>query len=178
MQESGVDLSSMNKVLKNLEKETNKIYNKTSEGMILAMLDVLRRAMKLCPVAFGNLRASGFVIWGKRSPKKAASFKNNPFSGLAASQMDSQHTSVVEETRGRIFEAAGLKPRQGAVGFSAVYALKTHENPRSGNTGGSSPSGTKYPEGSYAVVGQYKFLETPFKQTNRILNIIKSKART
>lgn len=178
MKESGVDMKSMETVLKNLTKETNKIYNKTSEGMILAMLDTLRRAMKLTPVVFGNLRASGFVIWGKsRTPKGAANFKDNPHSGLTASEMDSQHSSVLDETRSRIFEAAGLKPRQGAVGFSAAYALKTHENPRAGNTGGASPSGKPYPEGSYAKVGQYKFLETPLKETNRILSIIKSKAK-
>lgn len=179
MKESGVDMQSMEKVLKNLTKETNKIYNKTSEGMILAMLDTLRRAMKLCPVVFGNLRASGFVIWGKkRTPKGAASFKDNPHSGLSASQMSTQHSAVLSETRGEIFEVAGLNPRQGAIGFSAAYALRTHENPRSGNTGGASPSGKPYPEGSYAKVGQYKFLETPLKETNRIITIIKSKAKS
>lgn len=178
MKESGVDMQSMEKVLKNLEKEINKVYNKTSEGMILAMLDTLRRAMKLCPVASsGNLRASGYVLWGKRSPKKAANFKDTVFSRPSAAEMDSQHASVIDETRGQIFDGVGMKPRGGAIGFSAAYALKTHENPRAGNTDGASPSGAKYPEGSYAVVGQYKFLETPFKETNRILNIIKTKAK-
>ena len=178
MKESGVDMKSMETVLKNLTAATNKVYNKTSEGMIMAMLDTLRRAMKLTPVVFGNLRASGFVIWGKkRTPKGAANFKDNPYSGLSSSQMSTQHTSVLSETRNQITEVAGLNPRQGAVGFSAAYALKTHENPRSGNTGGVSPSGKPYPEGSYAKVGQYKFLETPLKETNRITSIIKSKAK-
>lgn len=175
---NGVDMSSMEKTLKTLEKEVNKIYNKTSEGMIAAMLDTLRRAQKLTPVVFGNLRASGFVIWGKsRTPKGAAKFKDNPFSGLSASEMDSQHSSVMSKARSQIVSAGGLKPRMGAIGFSAAYALKTHENPRSGNTGGVSPSGKPYPEGSYAKVGQYKFLETPLKETNRIASIIKQRAK-
>ena len=178
MRESGVDMQSMERVLKNLNKELNKIYNKTSEGMISAMLDTLRRAQKLCPVASsGNLRASGFVIWGKkRTPKGAANFKDTEFQRLSASAMSAHHASVLSDTRNQIFAVAGLKPRQGAIGFSAAYALRTHENPRSGHTGGSSPSNKPYPEGSYAKVGEYKFLETPLKETNRIMRIIKSKA--
>jgi hypothetical protein len=178
---SGVDMQSMERVLKNLEKEVNKVYDKTSEGLIAAMVDTLRRAQKLTPVASsGNLRASGYIIWGKsRTPKGGSpSFKDTKFSQPSSAAMASQHSNVMQEKRSMIMSASkGLKPRQGAIGFSAVYAAKTHENPRSGNTGGVSPSGRPYPEGSYAVVGQYKFLETPLKETNRIVRIIKERAR-
>lgn len=47
------------------------------------------------------------------------------------------------------------------LGYSAPYALPVHENPRSGKTGGFSPSGKRYR--NWARVGEWKFLERPFK---------------
>lgn len=46
-----------------------------------------------------------------------------------------------------------------AGGPSAPYALKVHENPRSGQTGGLSPSGKKYR--TWAQTGEWKYLERP-----------------
>lgn len=177
MKQSGVDFSTMENTLKNLEVEVNKIYDKTSEGMIVAMLDTLRKSMKIVPVVLGNLRASSFVIWGKnRNPKVAASFVNNPYTGLSSQAMKSQHTSFINETRQSIVHYAGLRPRMGAIGYTAVYALKIHENPRSGHTGGTSPRGREYLRGSFATTGQWKYLETPLKETTRITDIIKKYA--
>lgn len=48
------------------------------------------------------------------------------------------------------------------AGFSAPYALATHENPRAGKTGGVSPSGRRYK--AWARVGEWKFLERPFQR--------------
>jgi hypothetical protein len=50
----------------------------------------------------------------------------------------------------------------GYGGSAAPYALSVHENPRSGQTGGLSPSGKKYTK--WAHVGQWKYLEQPWKQ--------------
>ena len=50
----------------------------------------------------------------------------------------------------------------GYGGAASAYALKVHENPRSGKTGGVSPSGQRYKH--WAAVGQWKYLEQPFKQ--------------
>jgi hypothetical protein len=48
-------------------------------------------------------------------------------------------------------------------GNSAVkYAARTHENPRAGQTGGVSPSGRAYPDGTFSTVGQWKWLEVSF----------------
>lgn len=47
----------------------------------------------------------------------------------------------------------------GFGGPAAPYAVKTHENPRAGKTGGVSPSGRRYKK--WARVGGYKFLEAP-----------------
>lgn len=49
----------------------------------------------------------------------------------------------------------------GYGGAAAPYALAVHENPRSGRTGGISPSGLRYAH--WARTGQWKYLETPFK---------------
>jgi hypothetical protein len=47
-------------------------------------------------------------------------------------------------------------------GAASAYALSVHENPRSGQTGGVSPQGKKYKH--WATVGQWKYLEQPFKR--------------
>ena len=43
---------------------------------------------------------------------------------------------------------------------ATLYAKSVHENPRSGQTGGRTPSGSK--RKTFAKVGQWKYLETPF----------------
>ncbi len=60
---------------------------------------------------------------------------------------------------------SGLGVEVGFGGTAARYALKVHENPRSGKTGGVSPSGRKYK--TWAKVGQWKYLITPFKMRKR-----------
>jgi hypothetical protein len=50
----------------------------------------------------------------------------------------------------------------GYGGPAAPYALSVHENPRSGQTGGLSPSGKQYKK--WAHIGQWKYLEQPWKQ--------------
>lgn len=52
----------------------------------------------------------------------------------------------------------------GYGGPAARYALKVHENPRSGKTQGLSPSGKKYGPKDWSRVGEWKYLETPFNQ--------------
>lgn len=62
------------------------------------------------------------------------------------------------------------------VGYHAIYAAKTHENPRAGKTEGKSPKGRNYP--NWASVGKWKFLESPLKRlTKRILEIIRMNAK-
>ena len=49
----------------------------------------------------------------------------------------------------------------GYGGAAAGYALFVHENPRAGKTQGLSPKGRPYK--SWSQIGEWKFLETPFK---------------
>jgi len=46
----------------------------------------------------------------------------------------------------------------GYGGQAVQYAAAVHENPRAGKTGGVSPTGRRYPEGTYSTVGQWHFL--------------------
>lgn len=50
----------------------------------------------------------------------------------------------------------------GYGGPAAPYALTVHENQRAGKTGGISPHGKPYK--TWAKVGTWKYLETPFKK--------------
>ena len=51
----------------------------------------------------------------------------------------------------------------GYGGTAIQYAAITHENPRAGRTGGISPTGRRYREGTYSTVGQYHFLSDPVR---------------
>ena len=53
----------------------------------------------------------------------------------------------------------------GYGGAAAPYALSVHENRRAGKTAGVSPSGQSYAH--WAKVGQWKYLENPFKSRSR-----------
>src|SRR5262245_43092758 len=61
--------------------------------------------------------------------------------------------------------ASGASVTLGYGGPAAPYALAVHENPRSGKTSGTSPSGKPYK--SWAKVGQWKYLEAPALQAVR-----------
>ena len=61
----------------------------------------------------------------------------------------------------KFVEEAPLVVTAGYGGAACAYALSVHENPRSGQTGGVSPSGKPYK--TWAQVGQWKYLEEPFK---------------
>ncbi len=57
--------------------------------------------------------------------------------------------------------APEIRVTLGYGGAARDYALVTHENPRAGKTGGVSPRGRLYEH--WAKVGEWKYLETPFK---------------
>lgn len=69
--------------------------------------------------------------------------------------------------RGGLVNSAGVQPlrtqrRLGVtIGYGAVYAGVVHENPRSGRTGGVSPSGQHYRH--WAATGEPQFLANAMK---------------
>lgn len=59
----------------------------------------------------------------------------------------------------------------GYGGPAAPYAVAVHENPRSGHTGGVSPSGRRYRH--WARTGGWKYLELPFtRMANRMVPMV------
>jgi len=57
-----------------------------------------------------------------------------------------------------VIEGNTISVTFGFGGMSTPYAAAVHWNPRSGHTGGISPSGRRYPEGTYSLVGGPYFL--------------------
>lgn len=91
------------------------------------------------PVRDGHLRASGHVVSQSR-----------------------QHGPVTQGSRARAFTSPyEISVVMGYGGAAAPYALAVHENPRAGKTRGFSPQGRRYRK--WARVGEWKYLETPFK---------------
>lgn len=60
----------------------------------------------------------------------------------------------------RPLPGGGVLIRLGFGGAAAPYAWRVHENPRSGKTGGVSPTGQRYRK--WAKVGHWKYFERPF----------------
>lgn len=99
---------------------------------------------------------------------------------MAESQVLVPRMDGVLSNSGRVVEDLKANVPTLIVGYGgpgAPYALSVHENPRSGKTGGVGPRGQKYKK--WAHVGQWKFLEQPWKQrmtgfTDRIAASLKA----
>ena len=154
-----VSFKGLDKVIANLAIEMKKTEGRTQAGVIIAAQWLRRESVKLAPADLGNLRNSVFVNW----PRKGSTPSPN-FRGGSAEKMDRGHRSELSESDSRL---DGKMP-SAEVGFSAVYAMTVHENPKAGRTG----------RPGAATVGEYKFLETPLKAgQKRILKIIQERAK-
>jgi hypothetical protein len=95
--------------------------------------------------------ARGLTKWGEQT---MGEIKGNPDVPVMDGQLRASGVVLPVEVSG---DTSVL-----TIGFggpAAPYAVRVHENPRSGKTGGMSPSGRKYRK--WAQVGAYKFLEGP-----------------
>lgn len=95
--------------------------------------------------------ARGLTKWGETT---MGEIKGNPDVPVMDGQLRASGVVLPVEASGDT-----LTLTLGFGGPAAPYAIKVHENPRSGKTGGVSPSGRKYKK--WAKVGAYKFLEGP-----------------
>jgi hypothetical protein len=116
--------------------------------------------------------------------KEIGKIEGRSKAGLLKAGLELQAESIKEAPvmdgflRNSCYIASDIKSRGMVVyvGYHAVYAARTHENPRSGKTGGVSPSGYRYKK--WAKVGKWKFLEDPLKRlASRMLGIIRKSAR-
>jgi hypothetical protein len=106
---------------------------------------------------------------GNRLPRVAADFVNTKIMELAnlsqtlvpygeperfkpSGELHLRDTMAIEKAR-------ATKVVTGAVSYTARYAFDVHENPRSGRTGGVSPTGQAYRY--WAREGSFKYLEQP-----------------
>jgi len=123
---STIEKTSLQEVMKKLNKEIKGIEGRSLKGMIEGVIEVRRDMEKtspLIPVDTGNLRQSWFVTTSKGTTMQD---KSPDFKGKNAGKMASEHSTVKTVVAGRV----QVKSRKGPVvafGFSANYALKVHE---------------------------------------------------
>lgn len=161
-------------VIQNLNHRIGQIQGANQRGITRAAQMIRREAMKKVPVVTGNLRASAYVVSGAGV---AAAGRSPRFKSDEEGEASAQHQAAVSESASRTVAEQGPYAE---VGFSAVYAWRVHENPRSGQTGGVSPSGKRYKRGTYSTrpQGQYKFLELAIVENEEeIIRIIAEEAR-
>ena len=160
-------------VLKNLARAADKIVEGTGRGVTKGALFIRRESQKLTPTRLGNLRNSAYVVSTQGDPATGA---GGGFKGDDAAEMDAQHKRdkiFVKAETARI-NRGGTIPSAG-VGYSAVYALSVHENPRAGSAGNTPEldkrrKNKKQPlSGIHSKGGQWKFLEDPLKTNERKL---------
>ena len=148
-------------------------------GLVRCGIYLYNESQKQVPIVTGNLRASGFVVSGMKIHRKGRKFKQK-----MVERLNAEHPMVMSAAAGMASTKNGV-----AVGYSAVYGLRVHENPYAGRTHGFSPSGRKYSAGrtksgrkstrkTYSTVGKWKFLEDPMKHNQvAFLYILLQEAR-
>jgi hypothetical protein len=167
-------IEGLDKVIANLNAEIANIKDASLQGLTYAALEIRADSQKLTPVVVGNLRNSAFVT----TPKSVAAGERPEFldgqvggpnhPGLAT-RLAAEHSASLAQNIAEC-KAHGAEVH---VGYSAFYSPLAHENPRTGNTGGISPSGYIYPEGTYSTVGQWKFLQMAIQNNmNKLLSWI------
>lgn len=150
----------LEKALMNLNKEIQKIESRTEDGMFEAGQAIKNDAVDRAPEVLQNLKRSAFVVGDKKEDSRA------DFIGFYfdTAEYRTDHKRAIARAKEAI-----RKGGQKAVhfGFSIKYAMYVHENPRAGKTGGVSPKGRKYPEGTYSTTGNWKFLEYAIRRNIR-----------
>jgi hypothetical protein len=160
----------LEEVVANLNREMSAIEGACLRGLVNAGIEIKRDAQKLTPVVVGNLRNSAYVTSPKRVEAGVSpDFKDGDKPGLAV-RLAAEHAASVASS---VLECRSTTRPEVHVGYSAYYAPWVHENPRAGATGGRSPAGYKYREGTYSVVGQCKFLQAAIENNvAKILSIV------
>lgn len=154
------DLKGLGNVTKNLNREINKLENRSLKGLIRGGIIIIRGTEKespKVPVDEGNLRASRFLVTSKGDNPEGAS---PVFRGENARELSAEHNSLIGESKSR---ATQSRMPGVILGFSANYAFLVHEM-----------VGANFKRlGSGA-----KFLEASLKRnSNKVLTIIAEEAR-
>lgn len=122
MKTTAIERHSLERVMRNLNKQIKKMHGTSIKGLIRASI-IVRRAMDkeppLIPVDMGNLRASWFTV-----TKNGAAAGDPSFQGDTQAQMSGEHMAVVAEA-GMLASSASMPTL--VMGFSANYAFFVHE---------------------------------------------------
>jgi hypothetical protein len=116
-------LKGLDDVMKNLNKEIQKIEGRTTAGLIAASIIIQRASVKenpRVPVDTSNLEHSFFRVIDKRSLGT-----NKGFKGEDAGKMESDHARAISEAVEMSLTFPGPLL---VLGYSANYALWVHEN--------------------------------------------------
>ncbi len=185
----GVRWDGLDTVLKNLNKEIEKIEGRTVQGMHQAGRLVQREAQKITPVDTGNLKGSAYVIWGGRR-RKTKAISDKKFKKGKSKSAD----KVMTEHSGKVGARQGanqiIQHPFAEIGFTAFYAVFVHENLKASHVkaafkGGATKKGvTKKGNKKFRKVsgifqaGQAKFLEYALvRNRGKVLSIIKERAK-
>lgn len=135
----GTRVEGMDRLQRNLAKLGNRAPRAIEKGLFETAQEISGAAQEMVPVDTGTLRATAYAV---TSSLKELGSKAEP------AERPRKTKQIIEAIIG-------------FGGPAAPYALAVHENPRSGKTGGVTPGGSV--RRFFAAVGQWKYLETPFK---------------
>ena len=145
----------LNEVLRNLNKEIEKIQKGTKAGLTEACLIVKADSVRNTPIDVGNLRSSAFITVTDGKPDNPSPTFKDDDQGMA-----SRHANVVKQMAS-ITDGPPEK-YSGVIAYSAFYALWVHEMPEHYNFNS----------------GSNKFLQRSLlKNKKRILASIKKHSR-
>lgn len=143
----------IDKVLRNLNKEIDKIQGKTKLGLRLAALEIKGRAADYTPRDTGNLVNSSYVV-----VEGGDTDADGNFVGEDAGELKAAHQSGLGRARGRTRAGKTLRAE---VGYTAYYSIFVHEIDKAYRKPGSS----------------WKFLEKAIREkADRVLDIISKEA--
>ncbi len=160
----------LDKVLRNLNKQTKVIQGKTRKGMTIVALKIRRDAVRLTPIQTGNLRGSAYTIVGGGVAAKSEVNSTSDFvtSDKSGRQVAAEHQSVIDSKKRTQREPYAI------IGFTAHYALMVHERLKAAGRRIRAGRikvglGNKVITIQDAQIGQAKFLEEALIKNNRFI---------
>ena len=153
------------KISEGFMKAIQHVTRGSFRGLALAGLLVKKDSQNNAPKREGNLVSSHYVV----TPQEGEVDRVDTFKGKAASKHESQHGDTVSDSQAEVDRQSGGRffgTPTIAVGASAKYAMKVHENPRAGIGGYSAKLDTpeKTSKQVHSKVGGPKFLENALKK--------------
>lgn len=122
-------LEGVEEVLKNLNREIERIENVTRQGLIEGGLSVLKQSQKNSPVLTGNMKASASIIASEREVPRPAwkGTKKVALDPVQAALLAQGFEEYVAQGQDEVTRDAKKSITSVIVGFGAWYSLFVHE---------------------------------------------------